>query len=706
VRIEILDVRFRNFLSYGNVPTKLILTNGMNLVKGNAQAGTRANRVGKTGLLSSISYALYGKEPRGLTQNEVINWSNKKNCELFINFKKNNTIYSIRRGLKPNFLEVYENEKPLPSLPHITDTQNQIEEILGIGYKVFSNLVFSNLNFSEPILKMKTPSRRKFIEEIFDIEVFSRLNEACVKKLNLISQKIGEAKSEISLKNGLIEEIKNQIKNVKRFDEEEYQELVTKFEKYKIETIYSAIGELEDEIDENQYRKDRVVKMDAKVSSKINYLRNKIKDLTKHIEASNKTKKYKEEREKIEFSVEQLRKVNENDESLIISCKDIISKQRKKKEDCIKKLAGIRSKINEIRNNIDNLSDKNVCPLCQQDLTDNNVKEQLLEKVKELEIDFEKNNKEEEIRNEIKNHENLIKQYREHILSNQKLIARIEKLEASISNTVIDDNVEDKIKRYERAIKKQEICLDGLVLSKDMLETYISNKSIKLKNLRDSIIKYNNIENQIEILKQERKLYYDSKEDIENKQKRILELQREIEEVISNKIEKLESLLTYFTTLKDLCKDDRVKQDAIASIMPLLEEKTNEYLSTVGFEFYVQLDSWLDATFKGPGIPGCSYNALSGGESKSVDVSLQMAFHDICRIKARNLIDIMVLDELLDTSVDAYGMKKIFDIVKNKQEQDDLKVYIISHRDIINEDEFDKVLIVEKYRGFSVVREK
>ena len=119
---------------------------------------------------------------------------------------------------------------------------------------------------------MKTPSRRKFIEEIFDIEVFSRLNEACVKKLNLISQRIGEAKSEISLKNSLIEEIKSQIGKVKKFDEVEYQELIKKFEKFDITSINEAMDVLEDNSLSSQSKRDKLVKHIANLASKTNYI--------------------------------------------------------------------------------------------------------------------------------------------------------------------------------------------------------------------------------------------------------------------------------------------------------------------------------------------------------------------------------------------------------------------------------------------------
>jgi ABC-type transport system involved in cytochrome bd biosynthesis fused ATPase/permease subunit len=77
-----------------------------------------------------------------------------------------------------------------------------------------------------------------------------------------------------------------------------------------------------------------------------------------------------------------------------------------------------------------------------------------------------------------------------------------------------------------------------------------------------------------------------------------------------------------------------------------------------------------------------------------------MAFHDLCRARSKEFPDIMVLDELLDSSVDKFGMSRIMDIIKEKQKCDNLKIYIISHRNIPLE-HFDNIIVVEKIKGFS-----
>jgi energy-coupling factor transporter ATP-binding protein EcfA2 len=95
---------------------------------------------------------------------------------------------------------------------------------------------------------------------------------------------------------------------------------------------------------------------------------------------------------------------------------------------------------------------------------------------------------------------------------------------------------------------------------------------------------------------------------------------------------------------------------------------------------------------------------LSGGESRSVDLALQFAFLDVARIQAQVFPDILILDELLDSSVDATGLISILNIIKARQKEDDSKIFLVTHRTEISNIEVDNVYMVEKREGFSHIR--
>ena len=60
-----------------------------------------------------------------------------------------------------------------------------------------------------------------------------------------------------------------------------------------------------------------------------------------------------------------------------------------------------------------------------------------------------------------------------------------------------------------------------------------------------------------------------------------------------------------------------------------------------------------------------------------------------------------MLDELLDSSIASHGLEKLMDIVKLKQREDNLKVFIVSHREEISDFGVDRLYRVVKEDGFS-----
>jgi DNA repair exonuclease SbcCD ATPase subunit len=96
--------------------------------------------------------------------------------------------------------------------------------------------------------------------------------------------------------------------------------------------------------------------------------------------------------------------------------------------------------------------------------------------------------------------------------------------------------------------------------------------------------------------------------------------------------------------------------------------------------FYIKLSGWLDLEILGPGIKNCSYTNLSGAERISLDRSFQMASVDIKKGQSSALIDVLILDEYLDSSLDDIGMVDAIELIKSNQEKDKLKVLVVSHR--------------------------
>jgi DNA repair exonuclease SbcCD ATPase subunit len=72
---------------------------------------------------------------------------------------------------------------------HKKDYQSMFEEIFGMDVKMFMSLIHSNVNNSASILSMKKPEKRKFLEKMFGLEIYSDMNKLANDKLRSLEQR-------------------------------------------------------------------------------------------------------------------------------------------------------------------------------------------------------------------------------------------------------------------------------------------------------------------------------------------------------------------------------------------------------------------------------------------------------------------------------------------------------------------------------------
>ena len=240
----------------------------------------------------------------------------------------------------------------------------------------------------------------------------------------------------------------------------------------------------------------------------------------------------------------------------------------------------------------------------------------------------------------------------------------------------------------------------------------LNNKFSLLSNEREDLrlkkIKLDNQRNKIEALKMKIGIEEQARKEfqaiIKTNKEKIKNTEKENNK-LGNKEKNIKTLLDYFNVIKELCKDENIKQYAISSIMPYLNQQTNLYLSEVGYGFYAVIDKWLKAQIKGPGVSNASYGSLSGGEGRGIDLAIQFALLDIARIQAGIWPDILIMDEILDSSVDSKGIAKLVEIIRAKQVQENNKIFVISHREEIGDEfeaDFQYFIIKDRYSRIEI----
>lgn len=194
MRIEFKNVRWKNFLSTGDVFTDVQLNrNDSTLIVGQ-------NGAGKSTLLDALSFGLFGKPYRNITKPQLLNSINNKNCVVEVEFDVGNTTFRIVRGIKPNVFEIYQNDSLINQSSNTRDYQEYLEQnVLKLNHKSFHQIVVIGSASFTPFMQLPSPQRRNIIEELLDIQVFSRMNQLLKEKIARVKELINDANNQLEI---------------------------------------------------------------------------------------------------------------------------------------------------------------------------------------------------------------------------------------------------------------------------------------------------------------------------------------------------------------------------------------------------------------------------------------------------------------------------------------------------------------------------
>lgn len=131
------------------------------------------NGSGKSSIMDAIVFALFGKSHRDVNKNQLINSINGKNCLVELWFRVDSTNYLIKRGIKPNVFEIYNNGELIDQEAATRDYQKFLEQhILKTNIKAFTQSVILGAASFTPFMKMRAHERREVIEDFLDIKIF------------------------------------------------------------------------------------------------------------------------------------------------------------------------------------------------------------------------------------------------------------------------------------------------------------------------------------------------------------------------------------------------------------------------------------------------------------------------------------------------------------------------------------------------------
>ncbi|CAR63288.1 recombination endonuclease sunbunit [Synechococcus phage S-RSM4] len=151
-----------------------------------------------------------------------------------------------------------------------------------------------------------------------------------------------------------------------------------------------------------------------------------------------------------------------------------------------------------------------------------------------------------------------------------------------------------------------------------------------------------------------------------------------------------------------LLKDNGIKTRIIKTYLPAMNQMINQYLQRMDFYVNFTLNENFEEIIKSRYRDVFSYDSFSEGEKSRIDIALLLTWRSIAKLKNSVDTNLLILDEIFDSSLDQQGGMDLSWILRNFD--DNSNVYVISHRENLD-GKFDRTLTAVKEKNFSVIQE-
>ena len=217
--ITFRNIRFRNFLSTGNNWTEIDFDKfKTTLVVGH-------NGAGKSTMLDALAFALFGKPHRNINKPQLVNTINNKDCMVEVRFDVAGSRYKIVRGIKPQKFEIWKDDQLLNQSSHAKEYQKILEQnILKLNHKSFHQIVVLGSSSFVPFMQLPAQHRRDVIEDLLDINIFSKMNQILKEKNSLIKEELRQLDYDLELKKEKIELQSKYIREVEALSNDQIEE--------------------------------------------------------------------------------------------------------------------------------------------------------------------------------------------------------------------------------------------------------------------------------------------------------------------------------------------------------------------------------------------------------------------------------------------------------------------------------------------------
>ena len=339
------EIKWKNFLSTGNSFTEVKIDDApSHLILG-------SNGAGKSTLLDALCFVLFNKPFRKIIRRQLINSINERECLVEIKFYIGSVKYKVIRGIKPNVFEIYRNGQLLDQDAANKDYQAYLEKsILKFNFKSFTQVVILGSSTFVPFMQLTAPNRREVIEDLLDIQIFSRMNLLLKDRVKDIKDNQKECEHLMQIAEQQVAMQKNTIDNMEKMNDDYMKRLHDQFDENE-----KRIAELSAEVEskkltieqyglkvnnmpENQKMHEELRDMRAKIKSNLKRAQKEVAFYKTNDECPTCTQKLpaKLKKKNVESAEEKVEKMTVGLDDITVKINDCFQTIKQQKEFCDK----------------------------------------------------------------------------------------------------------------------------------------------------------------------------------------------------------------------------------------------------------------------------------------------------------------------------------------------------------------------------------
>ena len=265
------------------------------------------------------------------------------------------------------------------------------------------------------------------------------------------------------------------------------------------------------------------------------------------------------------------------------------------------------------------------------------------------------------------------------------------------TQTITERTKQDHIQKHNDKIKECEVARDKI--SEEL--NIVVKRLTEIREVSKVIIEIDASisAEKMDIRRLEKELKHEASEDVDiDKEKtklkeiakKALKITEERNQVVDDKY--------YFDVASILLKDTGIKTKIIRQYLPVMNRIINKYLQAMDFFVSFEIDESFTETIKSRHRDDFSYASFSEGEKQRIDLALMMAWRTIAKMKNSTNTNLLILDEVFDSSLDTSGTELLHQILGTLDNNSN--TFVISHRDALF-DKFRSVIKFEKHNNFS-----